>query len=419
MRVAFVGLGKLGLPVATTFASRGNKVYGYDSVKSKMDSYKTGISQLYEPGLDDLLREQLENRSLILCDSLESAVEHAEIIFVAVPTPSLPDYSFDTSHVNFALGELASVLQRDHKYRVVALISTVLPGTCRNEFIPILESKLGPAGEGWGFCYNAQFIAMGTVVENSLNPEFALIGEQDAHAGNLLEYFYTNTLPTQKPVLRMSLENAELTKNCYNTFISQKIVLANTVMELCDKIPNADCDVVSSALAKSTDRLISSKYMRGGLGDSGGCHPRDSRALSYLAHSVGLSADPFQFVTEARLLQSMWMTRKVNSAHLKTGLPVKILGITFKPDTNLTDDSCALLLAEQLKQLRVDSELYDPVALPESSHKDDGPRVYVIGTAWQQLKNYPFAPGSTIIDPHGLLDKAPRGCILDSVGRER
>jgi UDPglucose 6-dehydrogenase len=411
MRVGMIGLGKLGLPVSTAFALKGHEVYGYDIDAAKVTRYQHGVSGLFEPGLDLLLQEQLANGRLTLTSDKNDLTD-LELIFIAVPTPSLSDNSFDTSYVREALRTI-TVIAPNNPSTTIAVISTVLPGTCRREFLPILAREV--ATSDFGFAYNAQFIAMGTVLRDILNPEFILIGEGDKASGDVLEAFYQDVTPHVK-TMRLSIESAEVVKCAYNNFISFKIVYANTLMELCDKVPYANCDEVSFALSHATDRLLSPKYLQGGMGDGGGCHPRDNRALSYLAQQLGLSADPFAFVTEARKQQTTWIAAKVADAHIKTGLPIKLLGVTFKPNTNLTDDSPALLLRDMLEEMGFAVTAYDPEAEGYYHDEEGEGFVYVIGTAWEDFVNYPFLPGSTIIDPHGLIKHAPN-CVLESIGR--
>lgn len=419
MNVAMIGLGKLGLPVSCAYASRGHTVYGYEQDSTLRERYQSGSAELYEPHIDDQLAFVL-GKKLHITDTMGEAVRDAEIIFIAVPTPSLEDNSFDTSYVERALDELVDCYDPIQQgYKVITIISTVLPGTCRERFVSLLTRRFGhlPSPNTYGFAYNAQFIAMGSTVHDALNPEFVLIGEYDDASGNALERFYHQTVPG-RPIQRMTVENAEIVKCTYNNFIGLKIIYANTMMELCAKLPYADCDVVVDTLSLATDRLISPKYLRGGLGDGGGCHPRDNRALSYLAKRLRLSADPFEFVTRARVTQSGWLADVVVSHARRRGVAIKVLGLTFKPNTNLTVDSPALMLIEQLEHDLYTVERYDPVVQPETLATESTPRVYVIGCAWPSLVTYPFVPGSVIVDPHGLLTHAPHGCLLDSVGRD-
>lgn len=413
MKVAMIGLGKLGLPVSCAMCERGHEVYGYDVDAAKVQQYRSGVSGLYEPGVDAILQKHLDSDGLHLVDSMKEAVRPAQIIFVAVPTPSRDDDAFDTSIVADALRSIAAEMRDCDDYKVVAVISTVLPMTTRLEFLPILADELGEPGERYGLCYNAQFIAMGTVIHNYLYPEFVLIGEYDERSGDYLQRFYRQVVGP--PVLRMTLESAETVKMIYNTFIGMKIVYANTIMELCDRIPGTDCDVVSCAIGHATDRLISDWYLIGGMGDGGECHPRDNRALSYLAQKLNLSVDPFGFVMVARGLQTGYLAEIVSEEHQRTGLPIAILGLTFKPKTNLTTDSPSLLLLDILRtQYGIEALTYDPIVKPELLPVE--PYVYILATAHEQLKRFHFIPGSIIIDVWRMLDKVPEGCVLRSIG---
>lgn len=413
MRASIIGLGRLGLPVSCAMVARGHEVYGYDTDRDKVEQYRGGISGLYEPGLDGTLEVCLES-GLHLVNTVAEAVRPAEIIFVAVPTPSLENGAFDTAIVADVLRPIAATMTDCDDYKVVAIISTVLPGTVRAEFLPVLEEALGPPGERYGLAYNAQFIAMGTVVENMLFPEFVLVGEYDERSGEVLDRFYTQ-LVRDAPVLRMSLESAETVKMIYNVFIGQKIIFANVIMEMCDLIPHADCDTVTAAIAQAKDRLISPRYLRGGMGDGGNCHPRDQRALGYLARKLGLSANPFDFITQARIDQTGYLADVIQEEHERAGLTVAVMGLTFKPETNLTGDSPSLLLIDLLRERGIEPRTYDPIIkrrpLPSVPH------VYVLATWDYDLARYPFVPGSVIVDVWRLLEAVPPGCTVRAVGR--
>lgn len=415
MKVAMIGLGKLGLPASCAMALYGHEVYGYDIDEDKCSQYKSVQSGLYEPHFDRLLRVALGS-GLYIVGSAHEAVKHAEIIFIAVPTPSAPAGDFELEYVKFALRAVAETMRDIDRYQVVAVISTVLPGTVRNQFLPLAEAILGPPGpDSYGFCYNAQFLAMGSAVADFLHPEFVLIGEHDQASGEMLEKFYQQINP-DAPVFRTTFENAEIIKMAYNTFIGLKIVFANTMLEMCDKIPGADCDVVSKAFSLATDRLISDRYLTGGMGDGGPCHPRDQRALDWLGKELCLSANPFAFVSEARIAQTQYLADIVVMEQKVCGLPVAILGLTFKPETNLLDDSPSTLLAHYLVEngLRKPPYLYDPVVAPEPL--PEGPFVYVIATRWPEFKTFDYVPGSVVVDPWRMLDEAPRGCVWRPIG---
>src|SRR4029079_8006110 len=166
----------------------------------------------------------------------------------------------------------------------VAVVSTVLPGTMRRSVMPVASPLLG-------LCYNPSFVAMGTTMRDFLHPEFVLLGADDLISAQKLEAFYATI--TDAPIHRMSVESAEITKLAYNTYIGMKIGFANTVMEICHKIPGANVNDVTAALKTAHHRLISPAYLDGGMGDGGGCHPRDNIAMSWLAQQLPLSHDPF------------------------------------------------------------------------------------------------------------------------------
>jgi UDP-glucose 6-dehydrogenase len=273
MRISVIGLGKLGLPVSCAMVQKGHEVFGFDNDAHLRDQYRDGVCGLYEPDMENVLAECLASGRLHIYDSLYQAVTNAEIIFVAVPTPSLENGAFDNGIVAEVLEDIANCLAvlNPSDYRVIAVISTVLPGTVRREFLPVLEAVLGPPGDKYGLCYNAQFIGMGNVIDDMLYPEFVLVGEYDEKSGGVLARFYTRLVSA--PILRMSIENAEIVKVCYNTYIGFKIVIANAIMEVCDKVGHADATVVANALKKAAERIVSTQYMDGGLGDGGGCFP--------------------------------------------------------------------------------------------------------------------------------------------------
>ncbi|MBA7654377.1 UDP-glucose 6-dehydrogenase YwqF [subsurface metagenome] len=209
----------------------------------------------------------------------------------------------------------------------------------------------------------------------------------------------------------MTWDNSETVKMCYNTFIGFKIIFANTLMQICHNTPGGDCDVVSEALSLAKDRLISKKYLRGGMGDGGACHPRDNLALSSLSDRLGLDYNIFDFVMTVREKQDEWLADLM----CEHKLPKVILGRTFKPDTDLVVGSPSILLANILKERGEEVTFYDPVT--DSEMPPEVPSVYLIGTMWEVFKKFPFIPGSVVIDPWRFVDTVPEGVKLIPIGR--
>lgn len=398
MKVGFVGLGKLGLPVSVAMVQRGHEVFGYEVNVNKRENYRIGKANLYEPDINHKLGEAVRS-GLHIVDSIKEIVKPSKIIFLAVQTPSKTDHSFDTSYLLQATEKIGFELRQCPDRKVIAVISTILPGTIRSQVAPVLRtSSQKNVGESIGLCYNASFIAMGRVIEDFYNPEFVLIGESDSDSGRLLEEFYESIVSKGIPILHMTWENAEIVKMAYNTMIGFKIVYANTLMELCHKLPGADIDVISNTLSKAYLRIASGLYLRGGMSDGGPCHPRDNLALSWLANKMDLSTDPFGYVMKARRAQCEWLANLLMSYQL----PIVIMGIRFKPDTNLTDDSASLVVKDILVDKGCTVFMYDPMVQPV--HPPDTPSVFLITLNEPFVKNFKYPEGSIVIDPWRCLD---------------
>jgi UDPglucose 6-dehydrogenase len=252
---------------------------------------------------------------------------------------------------------------------------------------------------------------MGTTMRDFLNPEFVLLGVDEERAAQTVEMFYATI--TDAPVLRMSLESAELAKVAYNTFIGMKIMFANTMMEICHKIPNANVDEVMGALQKASRRLISPRYLDAGMGDGGGCHPRDNIAMSWLSRKLSLKYDIFESLMMSREAQTEWLADLMCSYEL----PKAILGYSFKAESNLTVGSSAILLKTILEERGIRPFLYDPHV--EGAKRDlskQNPHVYLIGAKHSEFQDLKFASGSVVIDPWRFMPPQPEGVKLVRVG---
>ena len=399
MNIGFLGLGKLGLPVALAVEDKGHKVFGYDisnTVKSFVKLKKIPYKEVEAP--------KLLKKSKLKLLSIKNLVSKSEIIFVPIQTPHNKKYEgitaipkkrvdFDYKFLKNGIKELANEIQKKKKNKVVIIISTVLPGTISREIKPLLNKYVK-------LCYNPFFIAMGTTINDFLNPEIILFGVDDKHAAKKAEKFYKTI--NNSPFFKTSIENAELIKVCYNTFISTKIAFINTIMELCHNLPNTNVDEVSRALSKCKGRIISDKYLSGGMGDGGGCHPRDNIALSWLARKKNLSMDWFEATMLQREKQTIWLTKLIKD-NLPKNKKVYILGKTFKPETNIITGSPSVLLGNFMKSKNIKFKYYDPFLDKKKPKFKSG--LYFIGTRHIQFKKFKFPKGSTVIDPFRYIPK--------------
>ena len=399
MKIGFVGLGKLGLPVALAVESKGHDVVGYDiseNVKNIIEAKKIPYKEIWAQDYLD--------KSNIKFESLDNVVEHSEIIFVPIQTPHDPLYEgitripdkrvdFDYSYLKTGMKKLSDSIEKQKKDKVVIIISTVLPGTIRQEIKPLL-------GKHTKICYNPFFIAMGTTMKDFLYPEFILFGVDNLDAADKAEKFYRTI--NNATFFKTTIENAELIKVSYNTFISTKIAFINTIMEMCHKLPNTNIDDVTNALMLGNKRLISGAYLRGGMGDGGGCHPRDNIALSWLARKLDISNDFFDQIMKQREKQTEWLVSLIKENQIKNK-KTYILGKSFKPETNIQTGSPSILLDNLLKESGINAIMYDPYV--DSSKPVFEKGVYFIGTQHEVFERFNFPKGSIILDPFRMINK--------------
>jgi len=236
----------------------------------------------------------------------------------------------------------------------------VLPGSTRQTLITVLEKESGKkAGRDFGVCYSPEFIALGSIIRNFLNPDFTLIGELDEKCGAQLEEFYARVVENGAPSARMSLENAELTKISVNTFVTTKITFANMLAEICEKLPGGNVDVVTNALGM--DSRIGRKYLTGALGYGGPCFPRDNVALTFIAGELGIDA---KIASTTDSMNRAVAEKVVNRLRplLRENATVAVLGLSYKPFSHVTEESQALFIANALSKAGARVVGFDPLA---------------------------------------------------------
>lgn len=367
---SIVGLGKLGASMAAAIASRGFNVIGVDINRQAVDAVNAGHAPVQETGLDELIAANRER--LRATTSHRDAILSSGVTFVIVPTPSDDSGAFSLQYAAWAFGEIGAALAEKKDYHLVVLTSTVLPGATRHGLLPILEQRSGKTcGAEFGLCFSPEFIALGSVIRDFLNPDFTLVGEFDDRSGRALEEAYAAIMPHHPPCQRMSLENAELTKISINAFVTTKITFANMLADLCERIPGGDVDVVSGALG--LDARIGRKYLTGALGYGGPCFPRDNVALSYMARALGTRADLAE--TTDRMNRSLASTVLDRiGLSIERGATVAVLGLAYKPFSHVIEESQGMYLAKALSKHGARVVAHDPLASSMASQelKDQG-----------------------------------------------
>lgn len=400
--VGWIGLGRLGAPCAATLARYGaHVVWGYDVRGDDPDEY-----------------DWSELPPIQLCDSIAKVVaETDDVVYVAVQTPHSPEYGgdvvapdepreFEYAFLVNAVREVCAAAAHAMKHVTLVVVSTVLPGTFDRYLRPLLNFYVTPV-------YHPFFIAMGTVVDDFRFPELTLFGADDPTAPRKVLDLYEPIHRAPYPI--MSIASAELTKVAYNTFISMKIVYANAMAEMCEAT-GADVDELTDALTLATDRVVSTRYLRAGMGDGGACHPRDNVALSALARRHGLSVDLMGFLTRAREAQTERLADLVAHWRRLTGLPLVVLGRSYKPNVDLEDGSPALLLAGYLRDRELSFAHVDQ--LDGTGAWLTQPYVYVIATRHDRFADVEFPAGSVVIDPFGYVPARPNVTLV-TPGRKR
>jgi UDPglucose 6-dehydrogenase len=221
-------------------------------------------------------------------------------------------------------------------------------------------------------------------------------------------------LPTSEFYRIMSIESAELTKVAYNTFITSKICIVNTLMEICHNIPGANIDDVTGALKNANKRLISTAYLTGGLGDGGGCHPRDNIAMSWLAKNINLSYDWFENLMISREKQAEFLADLIMKEYMRNAIVI-ILGYEFKPETSLITGSHALLVKEIVEENGIKCELLAKEQAHELKPRCGRKLIIFIGCKHESFKDLEFPVGSVILDPFRYITDKP-GCKVIRIG---
>jgi UDPglucose 6-dehydrogenase len=408
--IGFIGLGKLGLDCAEVFAEK-YTVRGYDIYPRSSDTVK-------------------------VC-SIEETVNESEWIFIAVQTPHAEGYdgSVPSSHMtprDFGHDAVKQAISDINKYartpKKIVLISTVLPGTTRRQFVPMLESQ-------HQFLYNPYLIAMGSVKWDMVNPEMIMIGTQDGNpnalAGELID-IYKSIMQNNPRYEVGTWDECEAIKIFYNTFISAKVGLANMIQDFAMKIGNINVDVVTDALSKSTMRIMGPKYMTAGMGDAGACHPRDNIALRWLAEEYEIGYDLFDTIMHAREIQAENLAKFLVVQAQKNNLPIVIHGKAYKPDVPYCIGSYSTLVGFYVEQAGHRVSYVDPLADDPANvvANVDHPAVFLWAHnrkityeyTGDQQDTQPYCKiqsGSVIVDPWRKLPQTLEGITVVHYGNTR
>jgi len=366
--ISVIGLGKLGLPLAVCSAFRNFNVVGIDVNKKTIAAVKNKKAPFFEPRLQELLNKSEKRLHVSTDHSL--AISKSDISIVLVPTPSDSYGKFSNKYLKAALTQLGKSLKKSSKPNHIFIVSsTVMPTTINSKIIPLLEKVTGrKVGNGFEVGYAPDFVALGSVVNDFLNPDFVLIGEDRAVIGKTMKKIYSRLTMNNPVISRMSLVSAEITKIAFNNYLTTKISFANMLANICEKLPGSEIDKITETLGY--DKRISKNYFKGALAFGGTCFPRDIKALLVLLGSLKLNSSMINGVNQINKYQHKNLSSLVLKT-IKKSKPKKIsvLGLSFKPNTSVTEASSGIKLLEKLLKNNVKPVIFDPVLGLETRKK--------------------------------------------------
>jgi UDPglucose 6-dehydrogenase len=427
MKISIIGLGKLGAPMAAVMAHKGNTVVGVDINPLYVKAIREGRPPVNEPHLAEMIEANRER--LTATESFEEAILATDVTFIIVPTPSGPDGRFSMEYVLKAAEKIGAALRKKEAWHLVVLSSTVMPGSAGGVLLPALCKYSGKqCPEDFGLCYNPEFIALGSVVRDMLKPDMILIGESDERSGGILEELYSGVCESNPRIQRMNYVNAELTKLSVNTFVTTKISYANMLAQICETLPGADSDVVTAALG--CDSRIGPKYLKGALGYGGPCFPRDNVAFSALARDNGVPALLAE-ATDALNKRQVPRLAKLMLSHLPEGGTAGVLGLSYKPNTEVIEESQGIAIAQELLATGARVVVYDPAAMENARRILTGDVIFAasaeecvqqagvvaITTQWAEFQGLPLSAFQrtsghiTVLDCWRVLPEQVAGAI--------
>jgi len=410
MNIAVIGTGYVGLVSGTCFAETGNDVICVDINEEKVAQLKAGQIPIYEPQLDVLFERNIKQNRLRFTTNLQEAVDAAEVIFLALPTPPGEDGSADLSYVLGVADELGKIMK---SYKVIVDKSTVPVGTADKVTAAIAKN----AKVEFDVVSNPEFLREGYAVDDFLKPDRVVIGTSSDRAKNIMEKLYKPFVRQGNPIFFMDEKSAELTKYAANSFLATKISFMNEIANLCELL-GADVDKVRIGIG--SDTRIGKRFLFPGIGYGGSCFPKDVKALIKSASNVGYDFKILDAVEEVNAVQKTIIIPKVDSyfkGDLK-GKKIAIWGLAFKPNTDDIREAPAMYIMDELLAKGAQIHAFDPEAM-ENIRKIYGDKIsygsnnyevlqdadaLIIATEWQVFRNPDFNKMAQLLKNKVIFD---------------
>ena len=361
--ISFMGLGKLGLPLATNFGKNGVRVYAIDVNEKNINLLKNKVAPFFEPNLQENIDKSYENMDY---NTNASGISRTNNTIILVNTPSKEDGSFSNEHIYSCLKSICEQLKKNNKQNYDFIISsTVMPGSFK-QFTKFIEQEMSwTLGKQFNVAYVPDFVALGNVVKDFENPDMLIVGCNKIEFGEQVSLLYKRQLKNECRVCFMTLEEAEIAKVSLNAYICTKISFANFLANMCEKTENTNVDNITSAIG--LDKRISPHYFKGALSFGGTCFPRDTWAFIKASEMSGLNAEHIKAAQNINKLQDDKLLKKVLSLPDKK---ISIFGLGFKTNTPVITESSSIKLIEKLIEKNYDIHVYDPVIEAQENTKN-------------------------------------------------
>lgn len=409
MRITVVGTGYVGLVTGTCFAETGNNVTCIDIDANKVVKLNSGKITIYEPGLEKLFLRNIKENRLIFTTNLEEAIELAEIVFLALPTPPGADGSADLKYILGVADHLGKILQ---SYKVIVNKSTVPVGTADKVQLAISQNFKGD----FDVVSNPEFLREGVAVDDFMKPDRVVIGTKSDRAKKIMSDLYAPFVRQGNPIIFMDERSSELTKYAANSFLATKISFMNEIAQLCEKL-GADVDFVRKGIG--SDDRIGKRFLFPGIGYGGSCFPKDVQALIMSSDEVQYDFEILRAVEKVNEHQKLHLVNKIKS-YFKNDLNGKhfaLWGLAFKPNTDDIREAPALVIIEALIKLGATITAYDPEAMPNvkallgekirfAENQYDAlieANALIIATEWSEFRTPDFDRMNLLLDGNKIV----------------
>ncbi|MED5619598.1 UDP-glucose/GDP-mannose dehydrogenase family protein [Ideonella sp. BN130291] len=353
MKVSIFGLGYVGAVSAGCLAQDGHRVIGVDPNRTKVQLVNEGTTPIVEKDIGEMIAANVKNGRLTATTDVAEAVAGTDISLICVGTPSQLNGNLDLSYVRRVCEEIGAAIARKAEFHVVVARSTMLPGSMRDVVIPTLEAASGKkAGVDFGVCNNPEFLREGTAVYDYYHPPKTVIGESDTRAGDVLVQLYTGM---NAPLIRTSIETAEMVKYTDNVWHALKVGFANEIGNLCKPL-GIDSHQVMEIFCQDTKLNLSPYYLKPGFAFGGSCLPKDVRALTYKGKSLDVALPILDAILPSNDLQ---VQRAVDMVMSKNKRRIGVLGFSFKAGTDDLRESPVVEVIERLLGKGYELRIYD------------------------------------------------------------